>query len=83
LVTLGQFHQVYYKQLFTNKHCNYLQSILEQRVFTKLIKMPSEKAWVERHVGLLTGGGWSASGLSDLQGCQMRTESVSKKSKNL
>jgi len=37
----------------TQKHHNYLQQILKQKVFTKAIKMPGWWAWVERPSGLL------------------------------
>jgi hypothetical protein len=38
------------KDSFSKTHIdyNYLQSILKQKLFTTIIKMPSRKAWVER-----------------------------------
>ncbi len=41
----------------TQKHYNYLQSILKHRVFTNVIKMTGYEAWVERHVGHIKEGG--------------------------
>ena len=36
-----------------NKHCNYLQSQLKWKAYTKVIKMPSWMAWVQRPSGLI------------------------------
>ncbi len=43
----------------TQKHYNYLKSLLKERVFTKAVKMPSLQAWVVRPIGLIKekGGG--------------------------
>ncbi len=34
------------------KYNNYLQRYLKQKLLTKVIKMPSLKAWVKRSIGL-------------------------------
>ncbi len=35
-----------------HKHYSYLQALLKQKLFTKFIKMPEWKAWVNRPGGL-------------------------------
>jgi hypothetical protein len=37
-------------------HCNYLQRILKQKVFTKVIKMPRKEAQLMRPSGLIKKG---------------------------
>jgi hypothetical protein len=37
----------------TQKHYNYLKSLLKERVFTKAAKMLSLQAWVVRPIGLI------------------------------
>ncbi len=34
-----------------HKHYNYLQGVLKQKVFTKVIKLPSGRLWVQRLSG--------------------------------
>jgi hypothetical protein len=47
-------------------------------VFTKVIKMPSQKAWVERPVGLIKEWVEFKRVKYFLQGCQMEAENVSR-----
>jgi hypothetical protein len=35
----------------THKHCSYLHHLLKQKVFTKVIKMPSQRLRFERQEG--------------------------------
>jgi hypothetical protein len=41
----------------THKHYNYSHRWIEWKVYTKVIKMPSWKAWVKRQSGLIKSGG--------------------------
>ncbi len=56
--TVLQINQAYYIRLIneTHKHYNYLQLILKQKLFTKVMKMQSRKAWGNRAVVLLKEG---------------------------
>jgi hypothetical protein len=51
-------NQVYYRCLFykAHKHYNYLQNYLIEKLFTKVINMPSLRAWKKRPVGLIKRG---------------------------
>jgi len=40
----------------TQEHYNYLQRQLKQKVFTKIIKMPSLRAWAKKPNGLIKRG---------------------------
>jgi hypothetical protein len=39
-----------------HKHYNYLQGVLKQKVFTKVIKLPSGRLWVQRPSGSVKMG---------------------------
>ncbi len=54
-----QINQVYYCQYEskTHKYYNYLRRLIKGKVFTKVIKMPSWRAWVQRTSSLIKSGG--------------------------
>ncbi len=54
-----QLNQVYYRRYKSRipKHYNYVQRQLKQKVFTKITKMPSRKASVQRPSGLIKSVG--------------------------
>jgi hypothetical protein len=71
-------NQVYYWRIFykTHKHYNYLQCLLKQKVFTKVIKMPSLKAQMEKPMGLIKRGSRAQALYVKLQNCLIKVESV-------
>jgi len=68
--------QVYYWRKFykTHKHYNYLQWLLKQKVFTKVIKMPSLKAQMERPMGLIKRGSRAQALYVKLQNCLIKSK---------
>ncbi len=63
----------------THKQHNYLQLILKQKVFTKVIKMPSWKAWVRRLIGLIKRERGEAQALkARLQNCLLKVDNILK-----
>ncbi len=54
-VSYQQKNPIVQKRLSSNiqKHYNHFQSIFKEMVFTKLFKMPSWEAWVNRPAGLI------------------------------
>jgi hypothetical protein len=56
LIGINQVYCWRYKSK-THKHYNFLQSLLKWKVYTKIIKMPSWKTWVQSASGLIKAEG--------------------------